>query len=316
MNPGPDRWYGWLLRLYPRHYRRERGPEMLATMLDARESGQPHRAGREVAGLVLGALRMRAGAATGVSPGQLWMSAVRLAVLFLLAQGTAASLTHAGLVVQRLVTGQPEGISALGYAAATTAGALAVAAVAHGRYLVGVLGAAAGLVAMQWAQLPVWLPVHSWLLFDTSFHDSWPFPLAILLALPLLVRRPGRAPNRTAPDRTAPRRPLAWLLAVPLAVLLLPTSYDATLHWQPGALYVVAAGCLLWTVVDARAPIAGAALVFVSALPLVVVDVISTTYDSAGKVTHALLYAGLRDLAVAVVLVGIGALRIARQARL
>jgi hypothetical protein len=56
-------------------------------------------------------------------------------------------------------------------------------------------------------------------------------------------------------------RPWPWLLAVPAAVFLLPTQFDATLRDQPWAFGVVLLVCLLWTVADARPALGAAGLV-------------------------------------------------------
>jgi hypothetical protein len=52
---------------------------------------------------------------------------------------------------------------------------------------------------------------------------------------------------------------------VPLAVLLLPTAYEATIGVQPWATVAVTIGFLLWIAVDARATVAAG----VALLPLV-----------------------------------------------
>lgn len=56
---GLARWYRWLLRAYPRWHRRERGAEMLTTLLDAAEPGQRRPHPRDAADLLLGGLRCR-----------------------------------------------------------------------------------------------------------------------------------------------------------------------------------------------------------------------------------------------------------------
>jgi hypothetical protein len=56
---GLRRWYRRLLRAYPRWYRRERGAEMLTTLLDAAEPGQRRPHPRDALDLLLGGLRCR-----------------------------------------------------------------------------------------------------------------------------------------------------------------------------------------------------------------------------------------------------------------
>ena len=87
--------------------------------------------------------------------------------------------------------------------------------------------------------------------------EFWQLPLAMLLTLPLL----SRGPTTTA-------RPLVWLLAIPLAIFLLPTAFDDSLHLQPFALLAVCISCLAWSIIDARAAIVGGALLLGPTLSL------------------------------------------------
>jgi hypothetical protein len=91
MSAEAERRYSRLLRLYPEAYRRERGAEILATLMEA---GRP--VGRETAALILGGLRARAGLTGFTAPGRLWLSALRLAALALVAQATAQAAVHVG----------------------------------------------------------------------------------------------------------------------------------------------------------------------------------------------------------------------------
>jgi hypothetical protein len=292
--------YVWLLYLYPRAHRRERGPEMLATLMEAAESGRGRSAGREVADLFIGALRTRTGAGVAVPQAQAWLSALRVAVLALLAQGTADSLARAVLVVEDLLRGAGlPGPHSLGYLAATVLGALALVAVAGGRHRIGALLAFGALGASQWA-MALGLPLRLWLRMWPFLPEPWPFLLAALLTLALLVRGAAGA-----------RRPRAWLLAVPFALLLLPTAFDATLDWQPGALLVVVAGCLLWTVVDARVAVAGAAVLLARAVPMLCDDLFASRSGPAGLLQLSPVY-----LVLTVVLLGASVVRVRRQARL
>lgn len=87
-----ERRYGRLLRLYPSAYRRERGDEVLTTLLETAEPGTVRPTARETLALVLGALRAHAGTNVRLTPGQTWMSAVRTGALMLLAYATAYTL--------------------------------------------------------------------------------------------------------------------------------------------------------------------------------------------------------------------------------
>ena len=141
MSPDREQWYADLLRLYPREYRAERAGEMLATLVEA---DRP--IARETVALVGGALRARAGLAAMTSPGTLWLSALRLTVLVLVAHATANSAARAGRVVfSDLLQGRGLALpSDLGHVGAVVAGALALLAFAAGRYLTGMGLAAAG----------------------------------------------------------------------------------------------------------------------------------------------------------------------------
>jgi hypothetical protein len=240
-----ERRYQRLLRLYPKDYRGEREAEILATLMDTAQPGQRRPARREAAALILGALRARAGSPARQSPSQIWLSALRLSALLLLAHATAQSAAHAGRIVfSELLTGKGLTlVSDLGHPIAMLLCVIALVAVARGSYLLGILTAGAAFAVGQWAMSWLSLPIR------LVYGEFWQLPLAILVALPLLWHRPAAA-----------RSPLAWLLAVPLALLLLPTDFDASLHLQPFAMLAVCLGCLLWAVIDVRAPIAASVL--------------------------------------------------------
>ncbi len=287
-----ERCFRLLLRLYPKAYRDARGAEMLGTLLDAAESGRSRPVGREVAALLLGALRARSGADAARSAGQLWLSACRIAALLLVAHAAAMSAAHAGRVVvsDLLVGGSTVLPSDLGHPAALAAGLLALVAIAAGRYGLGVVLIAVTFAFGQWAGS--WQPLP----FRTVDGEFWQLPLAALLTLPLLWRRPAAA-----------RRPLAWLLAVPLALVLLPTVFDASLRLQPFGLLAVYLGCLAWSVVDARVAVAGSALLLGPILSVL-------AFQVYGWASEPVLLAGF--VLAAAVLVGAGARLIRRQARL
>ena len=289
-----ERRYQRLLRLYPKGYREERGAEMFATFMEAAESGRARPARREVAALVVGALRVRAGAVATSSPGHAWRSALRVAALLLVAHAAAQSAARAGRVVfSELLMGRGLTlVSDLGHPAALVAGALALAAIAGGRYALGVILAAVTFTLGQWAM--------SWLPFAIRLVDGefWQLPLATLLTLPLLWRRPAAA-----------GRPLAWLLAIPLSLLLLPTTFDDSLRLQPFVLLAVCAGCLAWSVIDARASIAGGALLLgpiLSLLSFYLPGWVNGRTETLVLLSSYLLFAAA--------LVGIGAALVRRRA--
>ena len=283
MSPELERWYAALLRLYPASYR----DEMLAT-LD--EADRP--AGRETVALLIGALRPRSGRE---SPGRMWLSALRLGVLALVAYGTAGAVAKAGRVVfSDLLPGRGLALpSDAGQIAATLAGLLALWALAAGRYVTGLLLTFGAFAFTLWAIS--WYPTLLSTLMDDQF---WPFPLALVLMAPL----------RAGPSRAA--RPALWLLAVPAAAVLLPTAFDASLNWQPFSLFALGLIALVWTVVDGRVPVVVGVLFLVPMLNLVVFW--TPGWSSSGPV--ALWFAVYGCFAV--VLVVTGAVGIRRQARL
>jgi hypothetical protein len=306
--------YSILLRAYPKGYRRERGAEMIGTLMEAAGDEQRRPTAREAASLVLRGLQARAGAHRARSAGQTWLGALRLAVLLLLAYATAGSLAETGgvlsdVVADRAVDYPPSLIHPLG----TIIAAVALLAVARGRYvpgLVATLGTLAATLVVEYfgavsednvtGELH-YPPIGSVLDFVVSDSTFWPLPLAVLLIVPLI---PARVPGT--------RRPLAWLLAVLVAVFLLPTNYTVTIGLQPGATVVVMAGFLLWIAVDARATVAAGVLL----LPLIIAPLVIHAQGDLGQ-SEILGSAWFWTFVVgAVALLAAGALGLRRQARI
>jgi hypothetical protein len=288
--------YRQLLRCYPRDYREQRGPEMLATLLDGADPGRRRPAAREVAALLIGGLRARAGTAPG-SGTQAWTSALRVATLLLLTHAAAQAAARAGrLVFSELLMGRGLVLtSELGHLAALTACILAIAAVATGRYRPGALLTTAAVAAHLWA--------FSWFPLWWTDGELWTVALPAVLAPTLVFLRPAPA-----------RRPLRWLIAVPAALILLPTAFDATLGLQP---YTVAAAwlcCLAYAVIDARAPIA-AGLVLLGPVLGALAIVLPPNFEvySEGVSIQVLITIWLTAAAVGI---AVGANLIRRRARL
>jgi hypothetical protein len=265
--------YRWLLRAYPKGYRHERGAEMIGTLMEAAGDDQRRPTARESAALVLRGLQARAGAHRARSARQSWLGTLRLAVLLLLVYGTAGWLADTGSVAGRVIRDRavdypPELLHPLGMVIT----ALAVIAVARGRYLLGLLttfgGLATALVARYFASAGRdnitgevhYPPFELVVRFAGTEPTFWPLPLALLLIAPLI-----------AWPAAGTRRPLPWLLGVPVAVLLQPTAYEVTIGVQPWATFAVTIGFLLWMAVDARATVAAGVLLLPVILPLVVV---------------------------------------------
>ncbi|GAB4059911.1 hypothetical protein [Catellatospora paridis] len=316
-----ERRYERLLRLYPKAYRHHRGAEMLGTLMDAAEAGQGRPPLREIGALMLGALRARVGTAAGLSVGQAWLSAARMAALLLLAYGAALSAARAGRVVFSDLLGDGLRLeSELGFVGATVAVVPALFLASRGRYGWATVIAGVGFVCEQWAQIgphlywyikwdspeppPLtegWAQL-SWHLLEGRLVDYkfWPLPLAVLLMLPLLRRRPA-----------VPGTPLWWLLAVPLSVFLLPTDFDASLGWQPFALTAVCLGALAWSFVDARAGLAVAVL----PLPLFLQG-LGHRYLPGNQGNDYSVFWIMAPAVVTAALIAAGAVLVRRQARL
>ncbi|MEV4759760.1 hypothetical protein AB0J86_32335 [Micromonospora sp. NPDC049559] len=264
--------------------------------------------------LVLHGLQTRAGAHRPRSTGQSWPPVLRLAALLLLAYATAASLAETGRVVPRMIAERAiEYPQELLYPLGTAVAAVAVVTVARGRYVAGLLATlgalAATLAALFFTSVGVdvvtgelhYPPIELAVDFAMADATFWPLPLALPLLVPLILWR-----------ATGTRRSLAWLLAVPVAVLLLPTDYEVTIGVQPWATLVVMVGFLLWIVVDARVTIAA------SLLPLSLTIAPLTIYaqgglgqpDVLGNVWFWMFVVG------AVVLLTAGTVGLHRQARI
>lgn len=282
--PGaPDRWYRRLLLLYPRWWREQRGEEVLATLLESAEAGSGRPFRREVGPLLLGALRVRAGLADVGSPARLWRSALRVAVLLLVAYATAHTIPPVNGPAGALRYWGPLPLFAV------VLGTVAVGLLAQGRYRRGLALAAAMVVVDDWPEV---LSLGGLV----GNIGSWLLLVAAVLALPLL-----RHPVRTN------RRPLVWLLAVPLSALLLPTSLSLSAYLDPVDLLVVVVGLLLWSLADGRVAIGVAAILLAMALSL----------GTSGLLEQPEVATWLGGyLGAAVVLAGIGVVRIRQHARL
>jgi hypothetical protein len=294
-----ERRYRILLIAYPPAYRAHRADEMLATLLDCAAPDRRWPAPREAVALALGGLRARVGAHRQRSTVDVWLGGLRIAALVLLAQAVAVAGADAGLILANLLAGRDRQSVVDLPAPITTGFALAaLLLVARGRYATGLAVALPGLVANHFlmSYSTGYLSLDAWGILPPDL-EYWPLPVAVLMLLPLLRWPPPSG-----------RRSWLWLLAVPGALVLLPTPYDATLRIQPWALGAVVLACLMWTVVDARAAVTGAALVLCLTLYFTAIGVDSGGYQwylpqlIGSLVTIALLLAAV-------------ALRAPRQAR-
>jgi hypothetical protein len=97
MNP-LERRCCWLLRAYPRWYRRQRGDEMLATLLEASQPGQRWPSARDVRALIMGGLRVRAGQDQQLTTAANLRLAAQLGAALTLLPLLAANLTSVVLI--------------------------------------------------------------------------------------------------------------------------------------------------------------------------------------------------------------------------
>ncbi|GAA4693381.1 hypothetical protein [Phytohabitans rumicis] len=314
--------YRRLLRAYPADYRSERGAEMIGTLMEAAGPDQRRPTAREAVALIVRGLQVRAGGNRRRSQAQTWLGALRLAVLLLLTYATAAALARAGAVVtDTIADGELGFIGNLGKPLALLLAVAALLAVARGRYAWGLLATAGATFVVLGVEILSyntdvdfvageftytvnrWSP--SWIVdglpMSLILPEAWSLPVAALLTVPLLRWKVAAA-----------GRPLAWLLAVPAAVVLLPTAYAVTTGLQPWATFAVMAGFLVWVAVDARGTLAGAALV----LPLVLVPLNFYLWPSWVRTDELINASFWSYLAGMVALVAAGAVRARQQARI
>jgi hypothetical protein len=231
-----ERRYASLMRLYPPAYRRARGAEMLAVLMDSAPPDRRRPEWREVRGLILGALRVRAGAQGRRTAGQSWRVSLRTAALMLLTQ------TAGDTVWQMMFNPDGESLPIARIAVSLTIAAvcvLAIAAVFRGAYLVAsVVTTAAFVLQMVTPQLA---PSNI-----TYLAPSWQLPLVVVLLIPLIGRGTVVAP-----------KVLNLMLLVPVVSVALNAYGTLTQDpsFQTGSRAVwqtLAVAAILWSVVDER----------------------------------------------------------------
>jgi hypothetical protein len=300
--------YRRLLRSYPKTYRQERAEEIIATLLELARPGQQRPTIRETAALILGGLRIRAGVHRRHTTGAVWAGALHLAVLLLLADG-AAIMVALSIRATTAVVADPHlpTVPEIGYPLTALLICCALPAAAAGRRTIAL---ALILLAIPTQQLaPDNTTMNGLPLLDGFL---WQLPLAAALTISLLRWRTPASPH-----------PARWLIAVPVALLVMPTQLPAVFSERSWTwivfgheLWILAAallGCLLFSAVDARVPIAAGAVMLAFALPALLAW---ATYTGADPVWHDFLAVDALVLSVtATVPLGAGALRASRQAR-
>lgn len=246
-----ERRYARFVRLYPARYPRD---EILGTVLQSHSAFSY----REAFALLLGALRARSGADVRRTPAEFARSAARLAALTLLVNAAAVDVLSALPLDVPAVLRGPDGIVQFAVAglAALMLHTTAIVALARGAHR---LAAAAALLGF-----PIGAVARSSLVPPWGFDGFWAAPVAALLIVALLF-----GPHRECSS------PIRWLMAIPPAIIVLPTGAASVLgpSWfvQQQALTVLVVLALAWSVLDARVPLAVAALVVCNALTTVVI---------------------------------------------
>ena len=235
-----ERRYLRLLHLYPAAYRRARGAEMLAVLMDSAPPDRRRPQWREVRGLIIGALRVRAGAQGRRTAGQSWRVSLRTAALILLIQAAGDALW------QMMFNPDGESLPIARVAVSLTTAAvcvLAVVAVLRGAYLVAaVLTAGAFVLQMVGPQIVL----HFSPPFITYLAPSWQLPFVVLLLIPLIGRGTVVAPKA-----------LNLTLLVPVVSVALNAYGTLTQDpsFQTGSRTVwqtLAVAAIVWSVVDER----------------------------------------------------------------
>lgn len=236
-----ERRYAALLRLYPEWYRRSRGAEMLAVLMDSAPPDRRRPEWRETRGLILGALRVRAGAHGHRTAGQSWRVSLRIAALMLLIQAVGDILWQ--------MARNPVAVSL----AVVATCVLAMVAVIRGAYLAATVMTAGAFVLDAVARQTG----------GYEWSSSWPLPLAVVLLIPLVGRGTIVAP-----------RALHVLLLVPAvsAALMGYGTITQDPSFQTGSRAVwqtVAVAAILWSVIDERVTMSfGLAFLYVVVSPV------------------------------------------------
>jgi hypothetical protein len=284
--------YRHLLLAYPAGYRRERGDELIETLLSV-ESGTRRWPGpRQSLALLLGGLRARWATPTPSSE-QTWWQATELSALAVTGYGLAIAAVQARGVLLELRRGS---YLVSWFAQDVTAAALLAALLLA--LLAGLRRSAVGL-AIAAVVVPTYLSPQS-LVYNLDDPEWWAPILAGSAAVALLTR-PAHLPGLGRRARLV----MLGLVAVAVALVLLPGTPRPLI-----LMFAVLVLAIPYATVDPRVTVAAASLLLPAALSTVS-DV--STYPAVLDFSAPL--ASLRAL-LAVVVLGFAAVVIRREAQI
>lgn len=223
-----------LLRAYPRWYRRQRGDEMLATLLEASQPGQRRPSARDARALIMGGLRVRATQDQRLTTGANLRLAAQLGVVLTLLLFAAGNLTTVFLVWIHLYAA---GVGTVHWSVFGLLDLAAVVAAWFAPRRVVVVLAAAAVAAVVW-------------LYWDGDKVMAILPAGLLVSLAVLVCRGERLPR-------------SWLLlagAFFASSVLQPLTIVDPLRFLNGPLvlflWIILGVVVCWTFVDARPALA------------------------------------------------------------
>ena len=278
-----------LLRAYPRWYRRQRGEEMLATLLEASRPGQRWPSARDARALITGGLRVRAAQDQRLTTGASLRLAAQLGVALSLLLLVANSLATATLVWVHVYA--PYAHAGYLLASALLGLAAVVAAWFAPRPAVAALAAAAAAVTayVSWA----------------ADRPMVILPVGLLVTLAVLVCLGERMP-----------RSWLWLAGGLFAasVLLPLTPLGPLFLYAPLLLvpWIILGAVTLWALVDARPAMAVA--IYIACTYLVSPVLGSIGYRYGGGLTALVSWPTLVYAIIAAVVASGSLWRLRRQA--
>jgi hypothetical protein len=250
-----QRRYGRLLLAYPREYRRQRGDELLSTLMELSRPDQRWPAPRQATALLLAGMRLRAGVDHLHSPAHAWLDSARAVLVLMLNLQIITQIWILEITRSDLPAGEPVDWQLIGGTAVTVLVAgLAMLLLLSGRNRPGV-------VLALLTPLPPLIPPfgHTWDTLYVFQIACWWLPVLALAVT--LLRRP------------TPSRPWRSSLAIPLLVLastLLPLTGQgfAALVAVPAMLVV----CVVWAAVIDPRPAIALGLLLLTAIPQLVIS--------------------------------------------